>query len=169
MYWLALAGLVVFFCVYEFTIKPSPLKTGYVDVNKLYSEFQLSKELDMKIKTVQTARKNILDSLALTITAYEQQFTDKTPSAEEQKACEIMQREYGLKQQQFVQDNEQLTQEYQAQIFSQLNQFVQDYSKEKGYDYIFGANGSGALMATNDNKDLTTILIKYVNNRYAGK
>jgi hypothetical protein len=42
-------------------------KIGYVQINEVYNEFRLKKELEGKLSTVQIARKGILDSLGMKI------------------------------------------------------------------------------------------------------
>lgn len=61
-----------------------------------------------------------------------------------------------------------LTGKYDEQILNQLNQYVKDYAKEEGYDIIYSADGSGAIMAASDDMDITDKIVAYLNERYKG-
>ncbi|MCH2045453.1 MAG: OmpH family outer membrane protein [Saprospiraceae bacterium] len=153
-------GLIV---AYHFTLAPKVAKTAYVDINHLYSEFQMAKELDIKLKTVQNQRKLVLDSLGMTL---DNVVRSKGESWEAN--AQLLQREYSLKQQQFSEDDARLSKQYYNQVATQLNQYVQDFSKSKGYEYIFGS-ANGSLMAANPSKDITKEVLVYINERYGGK
>lgn len=144
------------------------LKTAYVTNAKLYTEFQLSKELNTKIQEIQMSRQNILDSLGLKINQLEASLRGKEITNLEEQKYQNLRREYDLKQQQFVEDNQMLNQKYQEQIAVQLNQYLKEYTEESGYDYIFGATGGGSLMGAGERYDITQDVIIYVNNRYKG-
>jgi outer membrane protein len=45
---------------------------------------------------------------------------------------------------------------------------MQDYGKKHGYDFIYGAQGSGNLMYANGQKNITDEVLKYINERYQG-
>ncbi len=82
---------------------------------------------------------------------------------------QVKREEYFGKKQQFEEDNQRMNQQFQEQISKQINQYIQDYGKDKKYDYIFGAEGSGAIMHANEKHDITKEVLAYVNDRYKGK
>lgn len=166
--WILLSLLLGIGLLYQVFSKKSELKTAYITNAKLYSEFQLSKELDAQINKVQLARQAIIDSLGLQLEALERKVRGKEATDFEVQEFNQIRNEYGLKQQQFAEDNTMLVQQYQGQISNQLNQYLKDFTEEKGYDYIFGATNDGSLMGAKEKYDITDVVLNYVNERYKG-
>ena len=150
-------------------MRPSKaLKTAYITNAKLYSEFQLSIELNQRMEKVQTSRQIILDSLSIQLQGLERKIASNKASEMEKNAFEKMRYEYMLKQKQFNEDTQLMRQTYQEQISTQLNQYLKDFTAVEGYDYVFGATGEGSLMGAKDQYDVTDAVLKYANNRYKG-
>ena len=162
---LQLLGLL--FIGYLFFTKETQ-QTAFISMGKVVSDFELSKELDAKIKVVQGARKNILDSLEIVVQQLSLKLQKNAASKKEQLEFDAKRQEYLLKQRQFTEDNQHLQQQYQEQIFKQLNQYIEEYNKDKDYDFIFGAAGNGVIMAAKPGNDITEEIIVFVNKRYKG-
>jgi outer membrane protein len=143
-------------------------KIGYVQINQVYNDFRLKQELEGKLTDVQMARKGILDSLGVEIETLRRGVNTVKDVAKIEK-LENLKNEYLFKEQKLMEDNEVLTGQYQEQIWTQLNQYTKEYSKEHNYDLLLGANGSGTLLGANETIDVTEDLVKYVNDRYDGK
>ena len=124
--------------------------------------------MDAKLKDLQNARTSVLDSLSLVLESYNKRFASTKVNEEDKLNLELAQREFSIKRQRFVEDNETLSNQYQEQILTQLNQYLEDYRKVKRYDYIFGAAGNGSMMAANKAKDITDEVLAYINHRYSG-
>lgn len=166
--WVVLSILLGIASIYQAVNSHRPLKTAYVTNAKVSAEFLLSKELDARLKRVQTTRQSILDSLELQLGALEHKVMTANATDAEQARAGRLRQEYSLKQQQFAEDNALLTQRYQEQIATQLNQYLKDFTEEQGYDYLFGATGSGSLMGAKEEYDVTNKVLMYVNKRYKG-
>jgi outer membrane protein len=144
-------------------------KTAYVDLGKVYSEFTLKKELEGKLQQVQLTRKSQLDSLELDLNVLV-----KNIQSNEEKAAllqgdfQVKRQQYALKSQSIDEEASRLTQTYDDQIWKQLNQYIREFGKSNSYQYIFGAEGSGALMYADDSDNITEQMVAYVNNRYKG-
>jgi outer membrane protein len=139
------------------------LKTGYVEVSKVYQDFKMTKELEKKYEVVSNSRKLFLDSLEITLRTIVNQ-KDKIEEFNRVK------KEYMVRKQQFEQDNQAMNSQYTKQIMTQLNQYMEDYGKQNGYDFVFGANGNGSLMYVDENAyDITTAVTGFVNSKYDGK
>jgi outer membrane protein len=46
-------------------------------------------------------------------------------------------------------------------------QFIKDYGKEKGYDYIYGTGEAVSILYAKDQYDITKDIIKLLNDKYA--
>ncbi|MDX2172816.1 MAG: OmpH family outer membrane protein [Bacteroidota bacterium] len=139
-------------------------KIGYVTTLKVFEEFKEKKELETKYQKIQIVKQTYLDSLKLNIQSLENGDFKKN----EEKINELK-KIYLLKENQFNQENEVLYKDYTDQIWKQLNQYIEDYGKEKKYDFLLGATGQGNIMYASDKEDLTKEIIEYVNNKYDGK
>jgi outer membrane protein len=167
---IGLLSLMLVAALVVLIFNPGQEKTAYVELNKLFDEFKLKKELQGELEKIKTARKNITDSLE-----FELKVMVKEIQAEGQKdkariaQFELKREQYVEKKKQFEADNSAVGKQFDEQIIGQLNQYVKDYGEKNGYTYIFGADGSGFLMFSAAKKNLTEEMKIYINERYKGK
>lgn len=157
-------GSIITLASFVYQNKP---KIVYVNTYSLYNEFKLKKELEEKLKKTQLSRKVLLDSIKAKIQMLSLKRFDKDEKDIEQKIVSLRDG-YFTKEKQFNQESESQAQTYTDQVWEQLNQYIKDYGKENGYDYILGATGQGNLMYAVENKDVSKELIEYANIRYEG-
>src|SRR5690606_31481631 len=115
------------------------------------------------------ARAAIVDSIKANIQSIENELSKGNSSKELQRSYQHQIEIYNIKRQQFDQMNAEQAEEYDKQIYSQINQYIEDYGKDHNYLYILGANGSGSILYAKERHDLTQELINYINEKYAGK
>jgi outer membrane protein len=152
-----------------FGLKESSDKTAYIDVEKVYGDFILTKELSAKLELVSNKRQSILDSMSVHINQLQKLIREGQKDERIYRSYEQLAKEFQYKQQEFQRDNEALTQEYDQQVMKQLNLYVRQYGEEKGYTFIYGANGNGSLMFAKGNKDISDGVLEFINERYEGK
>ena len=147
-------------------------KTAYVEITEVYNDFVLKKELEAKLDNLQQARKSIIDSLELQLKFASDRIMKMEPrDSKKQKEIELFEQqrqEFLYKKKNFDEDNQMATQQYSDQIWKQLNQYIKDDGNEKGYDYIFGADGTGSLMFAGEENNVTREVKEYVNKKYTG-
>ena len=143
-------------------------KVAFVDLNKVYNEFNMKKELEGKLTGLQNKRKTILDSLEIQINMLTQSLEGMKPSDEQVNQYQTLRQQYAYKQQQFEEDNNRALQSYDQQIWKQLNQYTKEFGSKKDIDFLHGADGTGALMHANESYDLTDELIAFINMKYVG-
>ncbi|MBN9485490.1 MAG: OmpH family outer membrane protein [Bacteroidetes bacterium] len=51
-------------------------------------------------------------------------------------------------------------------VLSQINSFVEEYGKSKGYDIILGADGNGGVIYGNKSMDITQEVLEALNKQY---
>ena len=134
-------------------------KTGFVDAQKLFEEFQGKKERDAKFQSMKQSAKSSMDSMTVEL--------KKLPEGSEQYRQLYMQ--IAGNQAQIQKKLEEKLNEYNEEILRQINQYVYDYGMENKFDYIFGAAGNGSLMYSNSTNDLTDKVLQYINKRYNGQ
>lgn len=144
-------------------------KHVYVELQRVFTEFEMSKTYNKKLESTAMARKNILDSMEVNLKATSRMLQTANIKSGPKAESFLYDREtYTEKHKQFEEDNKALQEKYNAEVTKQLNQYVKDYGEKKNYDIIYGAEGSGVLMYVKDDLNITDDLIKYVNERYKG-
>ena len=64
---------------------------------------------------------------------------------------------------------EVMAKQYTDQIWEQLNQYIKDFGTQHKYKFIFGSRGDGNLMYAEEQDNITSEVLTYVNERYQGK
>ena len=165
--------LILFFCMaiaiscIGYNAFRNNKKVAYIASNKVFDDFLLKKELEADLKKVQLYKQTYLDSLKLKIQTISVKEGSRTK--EDLLLMDELKKMYLLKENNFNQESEYLFQEYNDKIWKQLNQYIEDFGKEFKYDYLFGTSGQGNLMYAGETENVTAIVTKYVNEKYAGK
>lgn len=142
--------------------------TGYVDVSKVYAEFNLTKELDARYTAVSTRRQELLDSMRLDLEVLVKKY-EAEQSQEVLQHIRSREQEYVQKEAHFQEDNASLSSRYNDQIMTQLNQYIKDFGDERKLDYIYGADGSGNLLYADQGFDYTEDALAYINEKFQGE
>lgn len=137
-------------------------RVAYIQIGQVYQEFALTKELEAKYHNTSQSRQTVLDSLQAKIIRLDR--AGKIPS----DSLERLQRYYLRKEQKFQEDGTLQTQQYDEQIWKQLNQYIQDFQRDRKYNMVLGANGRGSIMAADSSLDITEAVLSYINHRYSG-
>jgi len=145
-------------------------KVVFVETGKLYEQFKLTKEYNLKVEEIIKTRKVIVDSLYDKVRAIALETQNKTkPDESDMQKGRMLEEEYLYKKNEFEKENESTINDYNAKIWNQLNQYINDYGKENNYSYILGASGQGNIMYGEKNIDITDKLIEFVNTKYSGE
>ena len=121
----------------------------------------MKQELEGKFKTIESTRKNLIDSIEFNAA----QIQKKGDREEYQQVIQ----NYIQKRKEIEQANETLSNQYDESIWKQINSYSEEFGKAKGYKMIFGADGSGTLMYAEKNIDITEEFITFINKMYNGK
>ncbi len=132
----------------------------FVNNGKLYDGFTLKISYEKQMQVLRNTRRNMLDSIELTV-----RHLAAKNMTEEAKYAEAI---YMEKAKNFDEEEQNLLGEYNQQIWKRLNQYAEEFSKEKQIDLLFGATGNGTLLHANAGIDLTDELISFSNKRYNG-
>lgn len=144
-------------------------KTAYIIIQEVYNGFEMKKEMEKKYLDVKNARDKILDSLSFELKMIADQIKQEQEKNKETISLfELKREEYFQRKQKFDEDNAALTQKYDSEILTQLNQYVKDYGEENKYTYIYGNDANGSLMYANEKNNVTKEVVEYINNKYEG-
>lgn len=162
----AIGSLAIF---YYYVNRQLEQKIVWININKVYNDFSLKRELEAKFKVVESARKKILDSLELNLKIMANQI-NAVPKPDETKInrFEYLRQEFLNKKQQFEDDNVAMQNSYNEQIMKQINQYVKEYAEENNHSVILGAGGNGSLMYAAEKIDITEQIIGFINTKYKG-
>jgi outer membrane protein len=154
------------YLMYDRSLAP---KLAYIELSKVFVEFQMKKELEVKLKVVREKRQSLMDSLKFELQILSKQIEEQKGKDKDRIAVFSVKRDaYFEKQKHFEEDDANTAKMFDDQIFTQLNQYVKDYGNKNGYLIILGAEGSGALMYAKESINITEEIKKYVNERYRG-
>lgn len=166
---LGIAALTLYAC-------QQPAKIGFVDNSKLVNEYQEKKDLEARMKTKIENFQKKNDSIGR---AFQMEVKDaqiKAAKMSQKKQQEIMgqlQQKQQLLQQQYQVEEQAISQESQKLNDSLLNKvkdFVADYGKKNGYDYILGKNEYvGTVYYGKEETNLTKTLLEALNKAYSDK
>ena len=167
-----LTGIAVIVSVVFLTIYglKSPPRTGFILLTSVYSNFDMKKELEKKFTETKKEREKLLDSMAIQLRILANQLDSQ--KVHDQKLITIYnykREEFLQKRKSFEEDNKQLSDQYDKQIITQLNQYVKDFGAQNQYEYIFGNDGNGSLMYAQETNDLTKLVTDFINRKYSGK
>ena len=160
--------VLAFMSILSFAVVKQP-KVAFVHVQEIYNDFEYKKELEGKFETIKNSRKRILDSLEIQINALGQNIQNSEINKEMNiQNYQYLVTEYQSKQKTFTEDNENLSQKYSEQIWSQLNQYIKEFGELNDYDFIHGTDGSGSMLHAKKEYNVTTQLKDFANERYQG-
>lgn len=130
--------------------------TRYVSMTQVFQECHIREKYEKELKTIEEQSNARLATMENEI---------RTLKAGGADAAKI-----GTMEQELLSMRDALTEEYQQKsatfervVWEKINEKINDYGKEKGYDYIFGAKGDGSIMYASEAKDITKEVIAYIN------
>lgn len=147
-------------------------KTVYIDIGKLMQDYKGMKDARAEYEKQAAGWQANVDTLIgqwqQELKAYEKERSGM--SAKERQLKEEILRN---KQQQVnqYQDAVKLKARDQEQLLTQsavnlVNDYIKEYGKKKGYDYILGATGQGNIVYARESKDITKVILEGLNKEY---
>ncbi|WP_298550511.1 OmpH family outer membrane protein [uncultured Algibacter sp.] len=153
-----------------------PNKIGFVDNGTLINDYQEKKDVEAKFQVKEEAFRKRADSISQAFQAEAQKGqaeAQRLARSNRKKAEELMgglqQKQQQLQQQMQI-EQQQITQEFQSEIDSvivNVKDFVKDYGKTNGYNYILGTSDAAAtVMYGGEQSDLTQTILEALNAGY---
>nr|WP_299213962.1 OmpH family outer membrane protein [uncultured Allomuricauda sp.] len=165
---LLISGLTIF-------LSQSKSELVYVDINKLVEGYERTKTerevFNQKANTLKANADSLLVDWQKELKDYEKDRVSMT-----EKELELKQQLLQNKQQQINNYQQAIQKQIQEEdqkmtqtVINDINDYVKEYGKKKGYRIIFGAKGSGNIMYAEDVSDLTQTVLNGLNSEYAGE
>lgn len=147
----------------------------YVDVNKLIEGYSRTKVAKAEFEKKATKMKGNIDSL-VTNWQKELQVYEKERASLSPKELQLKQELLSNKQQQINGYQEAIQKQIQEEdkkttqtVINDINDYIKEFGKRKGYKIIFGASGGGNIMYADESSDLTEEVLKGLNAEYDKK
>lgn len=162
-YLFAMTALLLAILIFiNYTLYKSTKCVKFVDTAYIYNNFKLKQDLEKNFDEIKNLRKKSLDSLYDVI----QQAKQAKAGDEQMRAIES---QYVNNRNGIFDEQEKLREAYDAQIWKQLNTFVQEFGNKNNIDLIIGANGQGSVMHGKPEMNISEEVINFANERYNGK
>lgn len=148
------------------------LKTAYVDTNKLLEEYTEAKDIDAKYKSKADEMGRELEAEAARFktdaAAFEQKARQLGQVWAQQNSGPLQQRQQRLQyaQQAMLQQLQQESGVEMDTLVKSVKNFIKDYGKKKGFDYIYGTGEAATILYAEDKYDITAEIIKELNSKY---
>jgi len=153
---------IVLFLIWSLWIKPNEsLRTiVYIDNIKLYTNFNMTKDLERHNETKINRQKKKLDSLYTLYRIYAQ---NGNVASKEELEVALRKEDQELKR-----ITEFLSNDANEKIWSRLNSYIKTYGTDHNLRIIMGTQGRGNIMYASPDSDITEELILYINTNYEG-
>lgn len=142
-------------------------KIVFVNIETVYDDFLLKKELEAKFDNVANLRQQILDSLKLELNIFSKTITSNK-DVDKIQMYQQKRQEYALKEQNYLENTELTNEQYKNQIWKQLSQYIKKFGKKNNYQYILGFENKSAILYGDEAEDVTKDVSDYVNKSYKG-
>ncbi|MGS2765195.1 OmpH family outer membrane protein [Sinomicrobium sp. M5D2P9] len=171
---LSVLAIILSVCSFGWSVLSVP-DLVYVDVNKLLDGYKRSKVEREKFNQKATALKANVDSL---VTDWQKELKkyEKERASMSKKELELQQELLSGKQQQVNNYQQAIQRQIQEEdqkmtqtVINDINDYVKEFGKKKGYRIIFGASGGGNIMYADDAADLTEEVLDGLNGEYGKK
>lgn len=147
-------GLIVFLLIYFYG---SSSTVRYVSMTQVFDEYKLKDKYAGELAALEQKSNGKLASLQQELKKYSAG-PKASPSVIEKLNQNILDA-----QQVLTEEYTKKKQEYEGQIWSEINAKVIAYGKEHNIDFILGAKGDGNIMYASDSKDISKEIIVYIN------
>ncbi len=149
-------------------------KTAYIDTAELLEKYEKFKDEDekFKVKSQEMGR-----PLQAKLQAFQDEANNFQRNAQikgmawaQQKGAELQQRE-----QQLAMEQDALLRQIQVEsdsirtgIIKSLKDYIKEYGKKEGYDYIYGTGDAATVLYAKDSYNITEAVLKLLNDEFKG-
>ena len=144
------------------------LKIGYVDIFKVFNEYEKTKEYDSKLEKKKERAEKELDSKKETITKLQNKMSllkEKDQKKEQKKISKEVKAYRELEREAFT-DIKKERDTKMKDIVEDINKVINNYAKENGFDLIINET---SVLYGDKIMDITSDILKISNKRYKKK
>lgn len=168
---IGVAALTLIFCL---GLRTNDLNIVYVRSGDLVNNYKGMVEARERFQSSRDEKQSNIDSqaelLKQDLDTYDQERPGLSDGERTKREMEFDQRHRALKQ--YVQEVGQMTNDEEDEmlegVLNQVNSFVEDYAKERGYDLVLGTTRSGSIVYGIEAIDVTEEVLEALNAHYDG-
>lgn len=159
----------------EQTTSNSTNNIVYIDSSKLLQEYQEAKDVESKYKAKSEQMGKELDAqlskFRADVAYFEKNAQSKGMQWAQQTGAALQEREQRLAytQQAMMQQLQEESGQEMDSLVKGVKDFIKEYGKEKGYDYILSTGEVSTVLYAKDGQDITDEIIKLLNDKYKAK
>ena len=146
-------------------------KIAFIKTDEIFNDFQLKKELEKELTVFRDKKGNLLDSLSAMLKVKGEFISQEKNESNKKKKIEEyygLEKIYKNKKEQLDSQEEQLVNNFNQQIYKQINEYTQEYGEKNNYKFIFGTTTEGNIMYAGKSEDITHQVNDYINSKYQG-
>ncbi|MGV7107964.1 OmpH family outer membrane protein [Flavobacterium sp. U410] len=147
-------------------------KTAYIDTAELLEKYEKFKDEDekFKVKSQEMGR-----PLQAKLQAFQDEANNFQRNAQikgmawaQQKGAELQQREQqlGMEQEALLRQIQIESDSIRTGIIKSLKDYIKEYGKKEGYDYIYGTGDAATVLYAKDSYNITETVLKLLNDEF---
>lgn len=147
----------------------------YIDSSKLLNEYQAAKDIEAKYKAKSEQMGKELDAelskFRADVAYFEKNAQSKGVQWAQQTGAALQEREQRLAytQQAMMQQLQSESGQEMDSVVKGVKDFIKEYGKEKGYDYILSTGEVSTVLYSKDGQEITDEVVKLLNEKYKAK
>lgn len=155
--------------------KSENFKTAYIDTAELLKDYDKYKVEEEKFRVKSEEMSRPLESKFRAFENEAKSFRAnanvKGPAWAQQKGSELQQREQqlGVEQNALIQQLQLEGAQLRDSIIVELKNFIKDFGKKEGYDYIYGTGDAATILYSKDSYNITKEVLEKLNKDYSSK
>lgn len=163
--------VAILFVLLIVTITKKEQGVVYLNNIKLFSGFNMTKDLGKLNEKKYEARIKRFDSLVNEFTKLETKLKEKTQklSKAEEEQYVAFHKVLRGEEQEIEAIRVQVKNEINKKVWNRLNSYIKEYGKKNKLKLILGAQGNGNIMYGDSLQDITQQFIAYANKKYEGE
>jgi len=140
-------------------------KEGYIDTAQVFNEFELKKFLEHKLEKQLLEYKQELDGLNLTL---QNTYKDSVNGATKYIKIKELEQLIEKKTYDALNVENSLKEQYNNQIWKQLNEYITAFGEHNNIDLLYGTSGQGNIAFAKEEYNYTAACLEFVNDKYQG-
>jgi outer membrane protein len=141
------------------------LKIGYVDIFKVFNEYEKTKDYDKMLEEKKEKEEKKLDKKKEEIEKLQDKLALLKKEEQDKQRVAIAQavKEYRQLEREILTDLKKERDEKMKEIIDDINKVIKEYAKKEGFDLIINEN---AILYGEEVMDITSEILRIVNQRY---
>lgn len=134
------------------------INVGYIDNVRVFENFEMKKDYDVRMEKEIGSEVKKLDSLNLEL---------KKCLPGDSLRYYALSKEYYVFEQKYNEIFQGLSTKYTNEVNTRLNEYIKLFSEQKGYNLLIGSSGQGNVMYVDSIVNVTDDLVQFINTEYA--